>query len=77
MGRATGTVCICVSRASRPRLSYSRRKDRINSLLLHGLDKGGGGTTAEASCPRIPESSKHFCLVSQSHISHRAFHPSI
>ena len=36
-------VVVCVVRKLRPCLSYSRRRDRINSVLLCSLDKGVGG----------------------------------
>ena len=36
-------VVVCVARKLRPCLSYSRRRGRINSVLLCRLDKGGGG----------------------------------
>ena len=38
-------VVVCVARTLRPRLSYSGRRDRSNSVLLCTLDKGGGGTS--------------------------------
>ena len=34
-------VVVCVVCKLRPCLSYSRRRDRNNSILLCGLDKGG------------------------------------
>ena len=36
-------VVVCVARKPHPCLSYSRRRDRINSLLLRSYYKGGGG----------------------------------
>ena len=39
----TMPVVVCVVCKLRPCLSYSRRRDRINSVLLRSLDKGGGG----------------------------------
>ena len=36
-------VVVCVARKLRPCLSYSRRRDRIHSVLLCSLDRGGGG----------------------------------
>ena len=38
-------VVVCAAHKLRPRLSYSRRRDRINCVLLRSLDKGGGGYT--------------------------------
>ena len=34
---------VCVVRKLRPCVSYSGRRDRINSVLLRSLDKHGGG----------------------------------
>ena len=36
------SVVVCVVRKPRPCLSYSRRRDRTNLILLHGYYKGGG-----------------------------------
>ena len=36
------SVVVCVARKPRPCLSYSRRRDRINSVLLRSYYKGGG-----------------------------------
>ena len=36
------SVVVCVARKPRPCLSYSRRRDRINSVLLCSYYKGGG-----------------------------------
>ena len=37
------SVVVCVARKPRPCLSYSRRRDRINLVLLRSYYKGGGG----------------------------------
>ena len=36
------SVVVCVVHKPRPCLSYSRRRDRINSVLWHSYYKGGG-----------------------------------
>ena len=36
------SVVVCVVRKPRPCLSYSRRRDRINSVLWRSYYKGGG-----------------------------------
>ena len=41
------SVVVCVVRKPRPCLSYSRRRDRINSVLLHSYYKVGGGGVDE------------------------------
>jgi hypothetical protein len=38
-------VVVCVVRKLRPCLSYSRRRDCFNSVLLRSLDRGGGATS--------------------------------
>ena len=43
------SVVICVVRKPRPYNSYSRRRDRINSVLWRSYYKGGGGTTDSQS----------------------------
>ena len=37
------SVVVCVVRKPRPCNSYSRRRDRINSILWRSYYKGGGG----------------------------------
>ena len=37
------SVVVCVVRKPRPCNSYSRRRDRINSVLWRSYYKGGGG----------------------------------
>ena len=37
------SVVVYVARKLRPCPSYSRRRDRIDLVLWHSLDKGGGG----------------------------------
>ena len=37
------SVVVCVVRMPRPCNSYSRRRDRINSVLWRSYYKGGGG----------------------------------
>ena len=37
------SVVVCVVHKPRPCLSYSRRRDRINSVLWRSYYKGGGG----------------------------------
>ena len=39
------SVVVCVVRKPRPCNSYSRRRDRINSVLWRSYYKGGGGGT--------------------------------
>ena len=41
------SVVVCVVRKPRPCNSYSRRRDRINSVLWRSYYKGGGGTPAK------------------------------
>ena len=36
------SAVVCVARKLHPCLSYSRRRDRINLVLLHSYYKGGG-----------------------------------
>ena len=49
-------VVVCVARKPRPCLSYSRRRDRINSVLLRSYYKGGGG--AQVPGCRVPFSDQ-------------------
>ena len=51
---------VCVARKLQPCLSYSRRGDRIHSVLLRSLDKGGGGrgtssVAAKGACGNVTE----------------------
>ena len=45
------SVVVCGVRQLRPCLSYSRRRDCINSGLFRGFGKGGRGTTSERLLP--------------------------
>ena len=56
------SVVVCVVRKPRPCNSYSRRRDRINSVLWRSYYKGGGGTakwrkSATSSDNRTPSPS--------------------
>ena len=42
-------IVLCVARKLRPCLSYSRRRDHINSVPLRSLDKGGGVISRQRS----------------------------
>ena len=47
--RTCMSVVVCVVRKLRPCNSYSRRRDRINSVLWRRYYKGGGGTLCRCS----------------------------
>ena len=67
------SVVVCVVRKLRPCNSYSRRRDRINSVLWRSYYKGGGGTARlgkylhgwlRECCMRAPLHQKQlFCMV--------------
>ena len=50
------SVVVCVVRKPRPCNSYSRRRDRINSVLWRSSYKGGGGNIVWI-CPLAPGTS--------------------
>ena len=47
-------VLVCVAHKLRRCLSYSRRRDRINSVLVRSLDKGGEGVPYYTNGPMRP-----------------------
>ena len=55
------SVVVCVARKPRPCLSYNRRRDRINSVLLRSYYKGGGGVSADPSKKKIVIFSVSVC----------------
>ena len=58
------SVVVCVVRKPRPCNSYSRRRDRINSVLWRSYYKGGGGTS-------LLISQAHSLHGSQNHLEER------
>ena len=58
------SVVVCVVRKPRPCLSYSRRRDRINSVLWRSYYKGGGVTIGH--CVRtVPMLWAHYARAVQ------------
>ena len=55
------SVVVCVVRKPRPCNSYSRRRDRINSVLWRSYYKGGGGGKS---------AEKVALIVNMDHFSH-------
>ena len=58
------SVVVCVVRKPRPCLSYSRRRDRINSVLWRSYYKGGGGVLFwSVGLPLAPSRSAVRCVL--------------
>ena len=61
------SVVVCNVRKPRPCNSYSRRRDRINSVLWRSYYKGGGGKFSAAricpgsGCDGIAQASTQLC----------------